>query len=72
MAGRKPDVTDEKIISVISQASDPVLSTNEVAERLPIKSNATQKRLKQLHKEERIEGKQAGRSWIWWAGDSDN
>ncbi|ACV47811.1 MULTISPECIES: winged helix-turn-helix domain-containing protein [Halomicrobium] len=66
MAGRKPDVTDEEIIAVLSQASDPVLSTNEVAEQLPIKSNATQIRLKELRSAGRISGKQAGRSWVWW------
>lgn len=72
MAGRKPDVTDEEIISVLAQASDPVLSTNEVAEQLPIKSNATQIRLKRLLNEDRICGKQAGRCWIWWSSAVSN
>ncbi|KZX48375.1 hypothetical protein [Haloarcula sp. K1] len=69
MAGRKPDVTDEEIIAVLAQATDPVLSTNEVAEQIPIKSNATQIRLKELRSEDRINGKQAGRSWVWWVDD---
>jgi DNA-binding Lrp family transcriptional regulator len=69
MAGRKPDVTDEEIIAVLEQATDPVLSTNEVVDQLPIKSNATQIRLKELRSEGRIKGKQAGRSWIWWVDD---
>ncbi|WP_367176188.1 hypothetical protein [Haloarcula rubripromontorii] len=69
MAGRKPDVTDEEIIAVLEQATDPVLSTNEVVDQLPIKSNATQIRLKELRSEGRINGKQAGRSWVWWVDD---
>ena len=72
MAGRKPDVTDREIISVLAQTSEPVLSTNEVADQLPIKSNATQKRLKKLHSEGRINGKQAGRSWVWWIAKDNN
>jgi DNA-binding Lrp family transcriptional regulator len=69
MAGRKPDVSDDEIISVLEGATDPVLSTNEVAEELPIKSNGTQRRLKELYKEGEILGKKAGNSWIWWLPD---
>lgn len=66
---REPvDATDEEIISVLSEASDPVLSTKELSEKLPIKQNAAQKRLKNLYEE--VEGKKAGRSWIWWISDS--
>lgn len=66
MVGRKPDVKDKEIIEVLEQASDPVLSTSEVAERLPIKPNGTQKRLKSLQSDGDISGKKAGNSWIWW------
>lgn len=66
MAGRKPDASDEEIIMVLRDASPPVLTTNEVADQLPIKSNAAQKRLKQLHEENRIDGKKAGQAWVWW------
>lgn len=66
MAGRKPDATDEEIIAVLEEASDPVLTTNEVAEGLPIKPSAAQKRLKTLYEENRIKGKKAGNAWVWW------
>ena len=66
MAGRKPDATDEEIITVLREASDPVLTTNEVADKLPIKASAAQKRLKKLYKQGQIHGKKAGNSWVWW------
>lgn len=72
MAGRKPDATDEEIITVLEEASDPVLSTKEVADELPIKGNAAQKRLKQLREENRIEGKKAGQGWVWWVPGADD
>ncbi|GGM26986.1 hypothetical protein [Haloarcula argentinensis] len=66
MAGRKPDVTDDEIVTVLRDTSEHVLSTNEVAEELPIKEKATVRRLKELHNEGRVSGKQAGRIWVWW------
>lgn len=69
MAGRKPDVTDDEIVRVLRDTSEHVLSTIEVSEQLPIKDKATIRRLKELHDEGRINGKQAGRSWVWWVDD---
>ncbi|WP_436931826.1 hypothetical protein [Halosimplex halobium] len=72
MAGRKPDASDDEIIAVLEEASDPVLSTREVANELPIKQNAAQKRLKRLHDKGRIAGKKAGQGWVWWAVDHES
>lgn len=65
--GRKPRVTDEEILQLFQEAEDPVLSTAEVTEQLPIKRSATYKRLVSLREEERLTGKEiGGRNSIWW------
>lgn len=69
MAGRKPDVTDEEILDVLLESSEPVLTTREVSEKLPIKLNAAQIRLKNLYEENQIKGKKAGNAWVWWLGE---
>ena len=72
MAGRKPDVTDDEIVTVLRETSEHVLSTYEVAEQLPIKEKATIRRLKELRNEGCISGKQVGRNWVWWIPDNFN
>jgi len=65
--GRKPRVTDEEILDVFRAADDPVLSTAEITDRLPIKRSATYKRLASLRNEGRLEGKDVGgRNSVWW------
>ncbi len=71
MAGRKPDVTDEEILEVLLESSEPVLTTREISEQLPIKLNAAQIRLKSLYEEEQICGKKAGNAWIWWMSEDE-
>ena len=66
-AGRKPRVTDDEILQTFRDTSDPVLSTAEVTDELPIKRSATYKRLSSLREEERVVGKQiGGRNSVWW------
>ena len=68
--GRKPRVADDEILDVLGAADDPVLSTAEVAERLPIKRSATYKRLNALREEGRLIGKEiGGRNTVWWVPD---
>lgn len=65
--GRKPRVTDDEILQLFRDADDPVLSTAEVTEQLPIKRSATYKRLTALHDEGQLTGKDiGGRNTIWW------
>jgi hypothetical protein len=65
--GRKPRVSDKEILQVIRDADDPVLSTAEVTESLPIKRSATYKRLASLREEGKLEGKQiGGKNNVWW------
>lgn len=65
--GRKPRATDDEILQLFEDTSDPVLSTAEVAERLPIKRRATYKRLVSLRDDGRLHNKQiGGRNTVWW------
>lgn len=66
-AGRKPRVTDDEILHVFREADDPVLSTDEVAARLPIKRRATYDRLASLQESGQLNGKQiAGKARVYW------
>jgi len=65
--GRKPRVTDDEILQLFRDTDDPVLSTAEVTEQLPIKRSATYKRLSALRDDEKLTGKDiGGRNTIWW------
>jgi hypothetical protein len=66
-SGRKPRVTDEEILQIFRGTDDPVLSTAEVTEQLPIKRSATYKRLSSLRDDGRLTGKEiGGRNNVWW------
>ncbi|RLM63750.1 hypothetical protein [Halorubrum sp. Atlit-26R] len=68
--GRKPRVTDDEILDVLRASDDPVLSTAEVTEQLPIKRSATYKRLNALREDGRLIGKEiGGRNTVWWVSD---
>lgn len=66
--GRKPRVTDQEILDVFREHQDPVLSTAEVADLLPIKRRGTLNRLRRLEEEEgAVVSKQiGGRNTVWW------
>jgi predicted transcriptional regulator len=60
-------VTDEQIIQVFLNAADPVLSTTEVAEELPLERRAVFQELVELSQEGRLDGKQIGdNNVVWW------
>ncbi|MFC7205273.1 winged helix-turn-helix domain-containing protein [Haloferax namakaokahaiae] len=69
MAGRKPTVSDEEIISIFKSHEDPFLSTSEVAEELGFSQQGTLKRLQSLEKDGVLQKKKAGGSLIWWLVD---
>jgi hypothetical protein len=65
--GRKPRVTDDEILQLFENATDPVLSTAEVTEQLPIKRSATYKRLSALRDGGQLAGKNVGgKNTVWW------
>jgi len=70
--GPDPRVTDEEILSLFRESQDPVLSTAEVAEQVPLKRRATYNRLRSLADEGRLESKQiGGRNTVWWLAESE-
>lgn len=65
--GRKPRVSDDDILDVFRQASDPVLTTSEVADRVDIGHRGTYDRLQKLADEGVLEMKKVGDSGaVWW------
>lgn len=65
--GRDPLVSDDDIIDVFRQSSDPVLTTREIADELEIGHRGTFDRLQKLAAEGTIEMKKVGDSGaVWW------
>jgi len=65
--GREPTVSDEEILEVFRDASDPVLTTIEVAEAIGLGRRGTFDRLKQLSNEGEIRMKKVGKTGaVWW------
>jgi len=70
--GPTPRVSDNEIIDLFRDTDDPVLSTAEVAEQVPLKRRATYNRLRSLADEGRLESKQiGGRNTVWWIAESE-
>ena len=68
--GRKPRVTDADLVDVFRSTTDPVLSTAEVADAVPIKRRGTLNRLRDLEDAGRLASKQiGGRNTVWWLLD---
>lgn len=65
--GPKPSVTDDEILAVFRETSDPVLSTAEVTEKVSLKRRSVYDRLTRLAEEGQLESKQiGGRNTVWW------
>lgn len=65
--GPKPEVSDEEILDVFRDSTDPFLIASEVAEELPIKRRGVYDRLKKLEEEGTLKSKQVGgRTTGWW------
>jgi hypothetical protein len=65
--GPKPSVTDDELLQLFRETTDPVLSTAEVAEQVPLARRSVYDRLKALREEGRLDGKQiGGRNTVWW------
>lgn len=66
MTGRDKTVSDEEILQVFRDSSDPVLTTSEVAEEFDFSNAGAGKRLKDLVNEGKLESKRAGRNPVYW------
>lgn len=68
--GPTPRISDEEILAVFRDSEDPVLSTGEVTERIPLKRRATYNRLQSLTDEGLLKSKQiGGRNTVWWLAE---
>lgn len=69
--GRKPTVSDNEILDVFRHASDPVLTTVEVADQVGLGRRGVFDRLNQLAEEDKIKMKKVGESGaVWWHPES--
>jgi len=65
--GRNQRVTDQELLGVFRDRDDPVLSTSEVADAVPIQRRGTLTRLRELEEQGSLESKQiGGRNTVWW------
>lgn len=71
VAGRKPTVSDEEILAILREASDPVLSTSEISEELSIGEKGTYRRLKELEETGAVTSKEIGHSLAWWLAEDE-
>jgi predicted ArsR family transcriptional regulator len=68
--GRKETVSDDEILRLFVETSDPILSTAEVADELGFSKTGARDRLYQLVEEGRLEYKRIGNSPAFWLTDS--
>ncbi|PHQ38026.1 hypothetical protein DJ69_13905 [Halorubrum persicum] len=66
MAGRKETISDKEILIILRSATDPVLTTSEVAEETGFSLNGIRKRLYSLEEKGLVNEKKAGNSPVWW------
>ncbi|PSP32698.1 hypothetical protein BRC64_05735 [Halobacteriales archaeon QH_10_67_22] len=65
--GRKPTVSDDEILDVFRDATDPVLTASEVADQFPLGRRAIFKRLRDLADRGVVESKETGSGGrVWW------
>ena len=61
-------ISPERVLEVLREEDDPVLTAKEVGERLGCTSEAARQRLHELQDSGDIESKQVGaRAVVWWA-----
>lgn len=65
--GRRPEFTDDEILTVFRTSSDPVLSTSEVASQFDVTHRGVRDRLEKLEEAGRLRSKKVGaRAKVWW------
>jgi DNA-binding Lrp family transcriptional regulator len=70
-AGRPPEVSDKEILELIRLTDDPVLTTAEIAQSLPIGQRAVLNRLSELHNQGIVNRKNLDDQYsVWWIPSS--
>jgi len=63
-------VTPERVLEVLREADDPVLTAKEVGEELECTSEAARQHLHELRECDEVESKQVGaRAVVWWTSE---
>jgi predicted ArsR family transcriptional regulator len=63
-------VTPERVLNVLRDADDPVLTAKEVGERLGYTSEAARQQLHKLRERGDVQSKQVGaRAVVWWVSE---
>jgi predicted ArsR family transcriptional regulator len=63
-------VTPDRVLEVLREVDDPVLTAKEVGERLGCTSEAARRQLHDLREDGKVESKQVGaRAIVWWISD---
>ncbi len=66
----EPIVSDDDVLEVLSGADTPVLTTQMIADELPVSRQAVYERLRKLHDSEEVDRMKAGsRAVVWWVAD---
>lgn len=65
---RERKITDQDILKVFDRADEPVLTSSEIADALPVTRQAVNYRLKRMHEDGLVDRKETGaRAVVWWA-----
>lgn len=65
--GPNPSITDNEILSLFQNTTDPVLSTAEVTEQAPLARRSVYDRLVALREDGKLDSKEiGGRNTVWW------
>ena len=66
----EPIVSDDDVLEVLSSADTPVLTTQMIADELPVSRQAVYERLRKLHDSGEVGRMKAGsRAVVWWVAD---
>lgn len=61
-------VSEQDILKIFDNSDDPILTSSEIADELPVSRQAVNYRLKQMHEEGLVDRKETGaRAVAWWA-----
>ncbi|EMA46611.1 hypothetical protein C448_05898 [Halococcus morrhuae DSM 1307] len=65
--GRKPTVSDDEILEIFRNSTDPVLTAPEISDLISISRRGTLDRLKNLEEDGILQSKKVGgRRAVWW------
>jgi predicted ArsR family transcriptional regulator len=63
-------ITPERVLKVLREDDDPVLTAKEIGDRLDCTSEAARQRLHELRESGEAESKQVGaRAVVWWPSE---